>query len=89
MNIDEGNQASEGEDMFNPGTIANPNIDLDTFTSEEYALMTLTSVGRSFEFISDDQGWVWLIVGTDIGFEGPTGVYYSSIVGQLNEITQE
>jgi hypothetical protein len=46
MNIDKGNQASEGEDMINLGTIANPNIDLDTFTGEEYALMTLTSDGR-------------------------------------------
>ena len=51
--------------------------------------MTLTSERRSFEVVSDDQGVVWLIAGTDSGFEGPTGVYYSSIVGQLNEITQE
>jgi hypothetical protein len=89
MNLDEGNQASEGEDKFKLGTIANPNIDLDTFTGEEYALMTLTSERRSFEIICDDQGVVWLIAGTDSGFEGPNGVYYSSIVGQLNEITQE
>ena len=89
MNIDEGNQASEGEDMFYLGNIANPNIDLNTITGEEYALMTLTSERRSFEVVCDDQGVVWLIAGTDSGFEGPTGVYYSRIVGQLNEITQE
>ena len=51
--------------------------------------MTLTSERRSFEVVCDDQGVVWLIAGTDSGFEGPTGVYYSRIVGQLNEITQE
>jgi hypothetical protein len=79
MNIDKGNQASEGEDMINLGTIANPNIDLDTFTGEEYALMTLNSKGRSFEVLSDDQGKVWLIAGTDSGFEGPTKVYYDRI----------
>jgi hypothetical protein len=79
MNIDKGNQASEGEDMINLGTIANPNIDLDTFTGEEYALMTLTSEGRAFEVLSDDQGQVWLIAGTDSGFEGPTKVYYDRI----------
>lgn len=89
MNIDKGNQASEGEDMINLGTISNPNIDLDTFTGEEYALMTLTSEGRSFEVVSDDQGMVWLIGGTDSGFEGPTGVYYSRIVVQLKDIAQE
>ena len=79
MNIDKGNQASEGEDMINLGTIANPNIDLDTFTGEEYALMTLTSEGREFEVASDEQGKVWFIAGTDSGFEGPTKVYYDRI----------
>ena len=89
MNIDKGNQASEGEDMINLGTLANPNIDLDTFTGEEYALMTLTSEGRSFEVVSDDQGKAWLIAGTDSGFEGSTRVYYSSIIVRLNEISQD
>ena len=79
MNIDKGNQASEGEDMINLGTIANPNIDLDTFTGEEHALMTLTSEGHIFEVLSDGQGKAWLIVGTDSGFEGPTKVYYDTI----------
>jgi hypothetical protein len=79
MNIDKGNQASEGEDMINLGTIANPNIDLDTFTGEEYALMTLNNEGRHFEVLSDSQGKVWLIAGTDSGFEGPTKVYFDRI----------
>ncbi|MGD9093990.1 MAG: hypothetical protein PVF74_14170, partial [Anaerolineales bacterium] len=79
MNIDKGNQASEGDDMINLGTIANPNIDLETFTGEEYELMTLTSEGRDFDILSDGQGKVWLIAGTDSGFEGPTKVYYDRI----------
>ena len=79
VNIDKGNQASDGEDMINLGTLANPNIDLDTFTGEEYALMTLTSEGHTFEVISDDHGMAWLIAGTDSGFEGPTKVYYERI----------
>ena len=89
MNIDKGNQASEGEDMINLGTIANPNIDLDTFTGEEYALMTLTSDGRLFEVVSDEQGKVWFIAGTDSGFEGPTSVYYDKISIQLSEVESE
>ena len=89
MNIDKGNQASEGEDMINLGTISNPNIDLDTFTGEEYALMTLTSEGRSFDVVSDAQGKVWLIAGTDSGFEGPTSVYYDKISIQLSEVESE
>ena len=89
MNIDKGNQASEGEDMINLGTLANPNINLDTFTGEEYALMSLTSEGRSFNVLSDAQGKVWLIAGTDSGFEGPTSVYYDMISIQMSEVESE
>jgi hypothetical protein len=79
MNIDKGNQASEGEDMINLGTLANPNIDLDTYTGEEYALMTLDNQDRLFTVTTDSDGKVWVIVGTDSGFEGPTTVYYDAI----------
>ena len=80
MNIDKGNQASEGQDMINLGTLANPNIDLDTFTGEEYALMTLDSQDRVFSVTTDPDGNVWIIAGTDSGFEGPTTVYYNKVV---------
>jgi len=79
MNIDKGNQASEGEDMINLGTLANPNIDLDTFTGEEYALMTLDNQDRTFTVTTDNAGVVWVIAGTDSGFEGPTTVYYDRV----------
>jgi hypothetical protein len=79
MNIDKGNQASEGEDMVNLGTLANPNIDLDTFTGDEYALMTLDNRSTSFDVTTDKDGNAWVIVGTDSGFEGPTLVYYDQI----------
>ncbi len=54
----------------------------------EYALMTLTSEGRTFEVVSDDQGRAWLIAGTDSGFEGPTKVYYNRIVVHMEESVQ-
>lgn len=79
MNIDKDNQASKGEDMINLGTLANPNIDLDTFTGEEYAIMALDNEGRVFTVTTDSQGGVWVIAGTDSGFEGPTTVYYDNI----------
>jgi hypothetical protein len=53
MNIDKGNQASEGEDMINLGTQDNPNIDPDTFTGEEYTIMTLDSLRREFTVTTD------------------------------------
>jgi len=79
MNIDKGNQASEGKHMINLGTLANPNIDLDTFTGEEYALMTLNNQDSLFTVTTDIDGRVWVIAGTDSGFEGPTTVYYDTI----------
>jgi hypothetical protein len=79
MNIDKGNQASEGEDMINLGTLANPNIDLDTFTGEEYALMTLDNQDHTFTVTTDNDGIVWVITGSDSGFEGATTVYYDKI----------
>ena len=85
MNIDKGNQASEGEDMINLGTLANPNIDLDTFTGEEFAIMTLDNRERVFSVTTNSEGSVWLIAGTDSGFEGPTTVYYDKIVITFNE----
>ena len=79
VNIDKGNQASEGEDMINLGTLANPNIDLDTFTGDEYAIMTLDNQDRSFTVTTDGDGSAWVIVGTDSGFEGLTRVYYDRV----------
>ena len=89
MNIDKGNQASEGDDMINLGTLANPNIDLDTFTGEEYAIMTLDNQERNFTVTTDGEGSVWVIVGTDSGFEGLTKVYYDKISIELIEDTTQ
>ena len=85
MNIDKGNQASEGQDMINLGTLANPNIDPDTFTGEEYALITLDNQDRLFTVTTDNHGKVWVIAGTDSGFEGPSTVYYDMIDITFNE----
>jgi len=79
LNIDKGNQATEGEDMINLGTIANPNIDLGTFTGEEYALMNLNNQELSFRVTSDADGSIWVIIGSDSGFEGATTLYYDAI----------
>ena len=79
MNIDKGNQASEGEDMINLGNLANPNLDPETATGEEYAIKTLDNKDRPFEVSTDDRGVLWFIAGTDSGFEGLTTVYYDVI----------
>ena len=79
MNIDKGNQASEGEDMINLGNLANPNLDPETATGEEYAVKTLDNQRQPFEVTTDEDGVLWFIAGTDSGFEGLTTVYYDVI----------
>jgi len=85
MDIDKGNQSSEGKDMINLGTISNPNINLETFTGEEYALMTLDNLDKTFSVTTNSDGSVWVIVGTDSGFEGLTKVYYDQIAIEFIE----
>ena len=85
INIDKGNQAREGLDMVNIGNVANPNIDMNTYTGEEYAVMTLDPQGLNFTVTTDNDGMVWVIVGTDSGFEGLTTVYYDAITITFTE----
>jgi hypothetical protein len=70
MNIKKTNQTQSGEDMAAIGNIGNGT---DKFT---YKL-----IQRSGEFKgkTDAKGEVWLIVGTDSGFEGLTALYYTNV----------
>jgi hypothetical protein len=77
MNIDKGNQASEGEDMINIGDMANPNISAEDAGAHER--MEQTSGGREFLVTADENGVAWFIVGTDSGFEGLTTLYYDKV----------
>jgi len=86
LNLDKGNQATAGEDMVNLGTAANPNIDLGTFTGEEYALMNLNNQAMPFTVTSDKDGGIWVLVGSDSGFEGATTLYYDALEIQLTEV---
>jgi len=88
MDIDKGNQASEGSDMINLGTYSNPNIDAETQVGDEYALMRLDNQYIPFQATSDKDGNIWVIVGSDSGFEGKTAVYYNSISITLTEENQ-
>ena len=88
MDIDKGNQASEGEDMINLGTFSNPNIDAETQTGDEFALMRLDNQYVPFQVTSDKEGNIWVIIGSDSGFEGATAVYYNSINITLTEENQ-
>lgn len=72
MNIDKGNQASEGEDMINLGDFSNGSEDAT------YALKALNNEDP-FTVQSDENGELWVIIGTDSGFEATTTIYYNKI----------
>lgn len=73
LNIDKGNQSIGGNDMMLMGNIA---VD-----STQYDLISRNNYSQNPQFIvrSNNQGELWLIVGTDSGFEGTTTLYYTNI----------
>lgn len=72
MNIDKNNQAQNGEDMVVIGDFSN-----DT----NQAVYTLKTVANESPFgaETDENGNLWLIIGTDSGFEATTTIYYNTI----------
>ena len=83
MNIDKGNQAQQGQDMINVGHVAHPEVPGE----DEFRIKSLSSEGMAFEATADAEGSLWLIVGTDSGFEGLTTLYYAEIEVTLEEST--
>lgn len=76
MNIDKGNQAGSGSDMITIGNVAVP------ATAEGYTKIVRTNssfTDNPLKVRSNESGELWLIVGTDSGFEGTTTIYYTSI----------
>lgn len=76
---DKGDQSAGGEDAVVVGTIANPNLNPETADGTVYELMALDTAGLGLTTITDDSGTLWVFVGTDSGFEGPTSIYYDHI----------
>ena len=76
LNIDKGNQSAQGENTIVLGDIA---VNYDT---KDFALITRNNAAVNnspFVAKSNSKGELWLIVGTDSGFEGTTTVYYTKI----------
>lgn len=72
MNIDKSNQAQSGKDMVVIGDFSN-----DT----DQAVYTLKTVSNESPFgaATDENGNLWIIIGTDSGFEATTTIYYNSV----------
>ena len=76
LNIDKGNQSEAGSNATVLGDIATP------LTVAEYTLITRNNASPSAEPLiaqSNNAGEIWLMIGTDSGFEGTTTVYYTNV----------
>jgi hypothetical protein len=72
MNIDKGNQSQSGTDMKVIGNFAN-GTDINVYKIKQLSTTISLSVP------ANQQGEIWLVIGTDSGFEGKTTIYYNSI----------
>lgn len=78
LNIDKGNQSTSGTDAITLGDIAIPG------TATDYAIISRSNASSSssspvFMAQSNNAGEMWLLIGTDSGFEGTTTVYYTMV----------
>ncbi|MFN8355798.1 MAG: hypothetical protein U0Y10_15180 [Spirosomataceae bacterium] len=72
MNIDKGNQGTDGVNMKLIGNFSSGS------SQSTYRLKTL-STSTPIEVKSNANGELWLIVGTDSGYEAVTTIYYNTI----------
>lgn len=76
MNIDKGDQSQGGANMIPIGNIAIPN--------ESTGFVTITRNNSSYNgsplvVRSNSKGELWLIIGTDSGYEGTTTLFYKKV----------
>ncbi len=83
LSVDKGWQNDDGEHAIRIGDVAKEQGPDDDFS---YALKTLDNLDRPLEVDSDEDGNLWIFVGTDSGFEGKTTLYYTNIAVTLEPI---
>jgi hypothetical protein len=76
MNIDKSNQSSGGDDMLVIGDFSND-------TDEDVYTLKTVSNDLPFNVTTESDGSIWIIVGTDSGFEGKTYFYINTIKVEL------
>jgi hypothetical protein len=81
MNIDKGNQSEDGEDMIVIG-----HVGVAPTTTQYASISRNNNSTSSFIATTDSNGELWLIVGTDSGFEGTTTLYYMKIDVLFNQL---
>lgn len=79
LNWDKGNQAAGGSDAIIAGDFANSQECSATDIVTTYLKKTLITEKGTYSTISDETGSLWLLLGTDSGFEGTTTIYFMEL----------
>ncbi len=77
LNWDKGAQSESGKDAVVLGNIG---IEGDQY---KYQLIKRNNQTKPFTAKTNDKGELWLLVGTDSGFEGVTTIYYTQVKAVL------
>lgn len=78
LNADKGNQKTEGKDMKLIGNISKPEPDKAGYQAIPFEFFATAK--------SNAAGELFLIIGTDSGYEGLTTLYYNNIKATLTEV---
>ena len=84
MNIDKGNQANGGADAVTLGDVANTQPCGEGLP--RYELKTVAGGGQEVVAETDAQGRLWVLFGTDSGFESLTALFYTQISVNLTPL---
>ncbi len=83
MNIDKGSQQDGGADAGVVDTIANGKACIN----RQVAYVQLEKSYTHWQPVrTDDRGVLWLIIGTDSAYQGPTALYYESVIARLKPV---
>jgi hypothetical protein len=76
LNVDKGDQSTGGANAVVVGDVANGSTDCG---NPPYRPITRDNRSRPLRVTTDAQGTLWLLVGTDSGYESTTSLYYDTI----------
>jgi hypothetical protein len=79
MNLDKGNQSVGGTDMAVVGHVAKPEDG-----TENYVLLLRGQHGAAMQATTAADGSLWLIFGTDSGFEGRSELYFTRLTAWID-----
>jgi len=78
LNLDKGNQSNSGKDLAAVGHVAKPDDG-----NENYVLLHRDNRALKRTVRAANDGSLWLVFGTDSGFEGTTSLYFTKLSAVL------